>query len=70
MRARRKAHAAAAAAAGNPSPGALHPLSTPPPARARAPAQNVRMWFLMAGVVAAVILLVVIASCGVTFSRC
>lgn len=32
--------------------------------------QNVRMWFIMAGCVAAVVLMVVMMACGITFKRC
>lgn len=32
--------------------------------------KNVRMWFIMAGCVAAVIMIIVMMACGVTFKRC
>lgn len=32
--------------------------------------QNVRMWFLMGGIVAAVVFLIVLAACGWNFKHC
>jgi vesicle-associated membrane protein 7 len=32
--------------------------------------QNVKTWFVMGGVVAGVVMVIVMAACGVTFSRC
>jgi hypothetical protein len=32
--------------------------------------QNVRMWFIMGGIVAAVVFLIVLAACGWNFKHC
>jgi hypothetical protein len=49
-----------------------HPQPRPfhTPTRARARTQNVRMWFLMGGIVAAVVFLIVLVACGWSFKQC
>jgi hypothetical protein len=72
-RARRGAAAAILRACEPPCPTA----HTTPPPQTPAPQphphphpQNVKMWFVMAGVVGAIIMVMVMMMCGVTLSRC